>query len=170
MKGTIRQINVKSQTPGEHGLPKKPVENARVTRAGVQGDFNLYRHEKRKDDPDMALLVMPMETIKELNSEGWPIRPGDLGENFTTEGIPYSAFAVGKVFKTGGVRFQVSVACDPCDNLYLLPYVGKSKGPAFLKTMLHRRGWYARILGEGQVRQGDMLAEDSQDSASVLAK
>ena len=170
MAGTIRQINVKPQTPGEHGLPKKPVANATVTHSGVQGDFNLYRHEKRKDDPDMALLVMPIEMIRELNHEGWPIRPGDLGENFTTEGIPYSSFGVGKVFRAGGVRFQISKACDPCDNLYLLPYVGEKNGPSFLKIMLHRRGWYARVIDEGEVTQGDDVAEVAQDSGSISAK
>jgi MOSC domain-containing protein YiiM len=161
MTGVVQQINVKPQTPGEHGLPKKPVGSAFVSVAGVHGDFNLYRHEKRKDDPSWALLVMPIETIRELNAEGWPIEPGDLGENFTTSGIPYSDFAVGKVFAVGDVRFQVSMACDPCDNLWLLPYVGKEKGSAFLKTMLHRRGWYARVLHEGTVKTGDRISESS---------
>ena len=161
MAGVVQQINVKPQTPGEHGLPKKPVESAFVSVAGVQGDFNVYRHEKRKDDPAWALLVMPIEMINQLNSEGWPIKPGDLGENFTTSGIPYSDFAVGKVFDAGGVRFQISLACDPCDNLWLLPYVGREKGPAFLKTMLHRRGWYARVLKEGRVRKGDRITEET---------
>jgi MOSC domain-containing protein YiiM len=159
--GTITQVNVKPQTKGEHGLPKKPVESALVTREGVRGDYNVYRQEKRGGDPDMALLLMPIETIRKLNSEGWPIKPGDLGENFTTSGIDYSSFAVGKVFAIGDVRLQISMACDPCNNLYLLPYVGKSKGPSFLKVMLNRRGWYARVLKEGKVRQGDRIAETS---------
>ena len=159
MVGVLQQVNVKPQTPGEHGLPKKPVDSAFVSLAGVRGDYNVYRHEERKDDPDQALLVMPIEMIKELNSEGWPIMPGDLGENFTTIGIPYSAFAPGKVFSIGDVRFQVSKACDPCDNLWLLPFVGRAKGPQFLKVMLHRRGWYARVLHEGTVKPGDRIAE-----------
>lgn len=165
--GEIQQINVKPQTDGEHGLPKRRVDSAFVTRAGVEGDFNVYRHEERQDDPDQALLIMPIETIRELNSEGWPIGPGDLGENFTTSGIPYEAFGVGKVFAAGGSRFQVTKPCDPCDNLFLLPYVGASKGPGFLRVMLGRRGWYARVLEEGQVKTGDHLTEVHMGSASV---
>jgi MOSC domain-containing protein YiiM len=153
----VQQINVKALVQGERGLPKKPVDSAFVSFAGVQGDFNVYRHEEREDDPDSALLIMPIETIKELNSEGWPIKPGDLGENFTTTGIPYGSFAVGKVFTAGEVRFQISRACDPCDNLFLLPYVGQSRGPEFLKTMLGRRGWYARVLKEGRIRAQDRI-------------
>jgi MOSC domain-containing protein YiiM len=153
----VQRINVKALVQGERGLPKKPVDSAFVSFAGVQGDFNVYRHEEREDDPDSALLIMPIETIKELNSEGWPIKPGDLGENFTTTGIPYGSFAVGKVFTAGEVRFQISRACDPCDNLFLLPYVGQSRGPKFLKTMLGRRGWYARVLKEGRIRAQDRI-------------
>lgn len=156
----ITQINVKPNAPGERGLPKKPVRRANVTKAGVEGDYNKYRHEELADDPDSALLLMPMEMIDQLNSEGWPIKPGDLGENFTTKGIPYDAFVVGRKFIAGGVHLQISRPCDPCDNLFLLSYVGESRGPEFLKSMLGRRGWYARILDEGAVRTGDTIAEE----------
>lgn len=154
------QVNVKSKTPGQRGLPKKPVPRAFVSRAGVEGDYNVYRQEERRGDPDCALLVMPIETIRELNSEGWPVHPGDLGENLTTTGIPYASFTVGKTFAVGGAKFQISKACDPCDNLYLLPYVGDSRGPGFLKVMLGRRGWYARVVREGRVKPGDPVIEE----------
>jgi MOSC domain-containing protein YiiM len=169
LSGVIQQINVKPSTPGERGLPKKPVDSAHVTREGVKGDFNIYRHEKLRDDPDSALLLMSIEKIRELNSEGWPIRPGDLGENFTVTGIPYSEFVVGKVFAVGQLRLQIARRCDPCTNLYGLPYVGSSKGPQFLKVMLGRRGWYARVLEEGWVKTGDKIV-DVTDEVTVPAR
>ncbi len=159
MAGVLIQVNAKPKTSGERGLPKAPLDSAYIAASGVDGDFNVYRHEELHDDPDSALLILPMETIRELNSEGWPVKPGDLGENFTTDGIPYNSFAPGKAFAVGGVRFQISRACDPCDNLFLLPYVGRTKGPQFLKTTLGRRGWYARVLREGRVAPGDRITE-----------
>jgi hypothetical protein len=84
LPGRVHQINMKPLTQGERGLPKKPVKEVQVTKAGLDGDFNKYRHEKKNDDPDSAVLLMPLETIRQLNEEGWPIRPGDIGENFTT--------------------------------------------------------------------------------------
>lgn len=159
MSGRIYQINVKRATPGERGLPKRPVESVKVTRAGLLGDYNVYRQAKHNGDPDSAVLLMPLETISQLNSEGWPVKPGDLGENFTTTGISYDRFSPGKAFRLGGVTVEISRACDPCKNLYLLPYVGDAKGPHFLKIILGRRGWYARVKTEGQVKKGDAVEE-----------
>jgi MOSC domain-containing protein YiiM len=159
MSGVVQQINLKPRTQNERGLPKKAVDSAYVSKGGIRGDFNVYRHEERGDDPDSALLIIPIESINELNSEGWPIKPGDLGENLTTSGIDYSMLAIGKTFEVGDLRFQISRACTPCENLYLLPYVGESKGPEFMKVMQGRRGWYARVLREGWVRTGDRIKE-----------
>jgi MOSC domain-containing protein YiiM len=49
----------------------------------------------------------------------------------------------------------VSKACDPCTVLYNLPYVGVERGPEFLRVMMGRRGWYARVL------QGGMVSKDT---------
>jgi MOSC domain-containing protein YiiM len=155
--GRVFDLHRKPEVLGERGLPKPSVAEAFVSFAGVAGDFNLYRHREKRDDPEMALLIMPSETLAELNREGWPVRSGDLGENITTEGIPYNAFAPGRRFRAGEMEFEVSKACTPCDNLFLLPYVGGARGPDFLRTMRDRRGWFARVVVEGWVRVGDRL-------------
>jgi len=157
VSGRVFELHRKAEIAGEHGLPKPSVSEALVSRSGLRGDFNRYRHEEKKDDPAMALLLVPRETLSELSREGWPVRPGDLGENFTTEGIPYNAFTPGRRFRAGEVMFEISKACTPCDNLFLLPYVGPARGAEFLKVMLDRRGWYARVLHEGRVRAGDRI-------------
>jgi len=155
VRGSVFEIHRKPETAGEHGLPKPTVASARVTVSGLEGDFNRWRHETQHDDPGMAILVVPKETIDQLNREGWPVRTGDLGENITSTGIPYDAFVPGKRFRVGESVIEVSKACTPCDNLYLLPYVGTAKGPEFLRVMTGRRGWYARVVREGLVRAGD---------------
>lgn len=150
-------MNVKPSTPGEPGLPKRAVASARLTSAGFEGDFNRYRQEEKAGSPDMAVLLMPSETLRALNDEGWPIRPGDIGENITSEGLAYGAFAPGLRFKLGAAVVEVSKACDPCRTLSHLPYVGQAKVAAFVKVMLGRRGWYARVIEEGLVAQGDAI-------------
>lgn len=167
MAGRVYQISIKPETAGERGLPKKPVPSARVTYQGLEGDFNRYRHEKKGGDSDQALLILPLETLQQLNDEGWPVAPGDLGENITTVGIPYDSFAPGKRYRMGDVEIEVSKPCTACTNVYLLPYVGEEKGPAFLRTLTHkeggnlvnRRGWYAKVLEEGSAARDDAVEE-----------
>jgi MOSC domain-containing protein YiiM len=158
-RGVIVGVHIKPETAGERGLPKHAVEQARLTPAGLQGDFNVYRHEERHDDPLMAVLLYPREMIERLNREGWPVRLGDIGENLATEGIPYDGFELGHRFVVGEAEIEITKPCDPCDNLGVLPYVGPQRVGEFMRTMLHRRGWYARVTREGMVRRGDTIRE-----------
>ena len=107
----------------------------------------------------MAVLVYPIETIKELNKEGWPVKPGDLGENFTLTGIPHSHFSPNQKYQIGESLIEISFECDPCQNLSVLPYVGKTKINEFIKTLMHRRGWYARVLKEGLIVQNCIVKQ-----------
>lgn len=159
-QGTVRRLGAKPRTPDEHGLPKPELEEARILFAGVEGDYNLYRQTKRSGDPEMAILLLPEETISRINADGWPVRPGDLGENILTSGIPYDAMRPRARIRVGSAVLESAKPCEPCDNLYLLPYVGAARGPAFLRAMLGRRGWFARVVAEGRVRRGDPVVVD----------
>jgi MOSC domain-containing protein YiiM len=153
--GIVWRLSVKGPVEGGHGLSKPAVAIAQLAHSGFVGDFNRYRHETNADDPDSAVLIIPEETLLELQSEGWPVQPGDLGENLTTHGIPYGDLLPGRGFRVGEAVIRVTRPCDPWTNLYLLPYVGHDRGPEFLKTTLGRRGWYAKVEAPGTVRQGD---------------
>ncbi len=96
MTGTVLQVNIKSKVPGERGLPKYSVKHSYATAQGLDGDYNIFRQTKKKGDKDMALLVYPIETIQELNQEGWPVQPGDVGENLTVKGFAHDTFKVGQ--------------------------------------------------------------------------
>ena len=157
MQGKVLQLNIKEKVMNEVGLPKNHISSAMVTKSGMQGDYNNYRSVELDDTPDQALLLMPIEMIEQLNKEGWPIKSGDIGENITTLDIPYNEFQPNTKFKIGESEFQISYACTPCHNLEFLPYVGKQKGNEFIKTMVNRRGWYARVLKEGKVKVGDKI-------------
>jgi MOSC domain-containing protein YiiM len=155
--GRVFLLHRKGSVAGERGLPKHAIVEAKVTGAGIEGDFNLYRHEEKADDPRMALLLLPRETLQELNDEGWPVRPGDLGENITTEGILYRDLSPPGRWRVGSAEVEATFACTPCNNLRALPYVGDAREGAFLRTMIDRRGWYARVRQSGTVRVGDPI-------------
>ena len=168
MPGKVYQINVKPDTPGEHGLPKRSVEHVVVTRLGLEGDFCRHRYE-HGNAPERALLIYPLEEIRLLKLEGWPIEAGHIGENLTTEGIPYEQFGTqqqdggkqkyvlvdGKRFRIGeSVEIQIAKVCNPCSNLSLLPYVDR-KFPEFFRRVVGKRGWYAKVLKDGEIKRGD---------------
>jgi MOSC domain-containing protein YiiM len=125
-----------------------------ITSDGVEGDFNRWRTEKAGGDPDQAVLLLEEAVLSELGSEGWPVGPGDLGENLLIAGLPREALAPGVRLRAEGVALEISKRCDPCVVLYGLPYVGVERGPAFVRTLRGRRGWFARVLRGGVVRVG----------------
>jgi MOSC domain-containing protein YiiM len=117
------------------------------------GDFNHWRTEKANGDPDQAVLLLNEEILLDLRAEGWPVQAGDLGENVTLADLPPDALQPGVQVRLGEVLLEVSKPCDPCTVLFTLPYVGAERGPEFLRTMVGRRGWFARVLQGGTVRE-----------------
>ena len=152
--GSVERLSVKPKTPGQRGLPKQAVPRLRVTPAGADGDYNHYRTTKVHGNPDLAILVMTREVINTLRHEGWPVEPGDLGENLTLAGVPESSLRPGTKIRVGPALLEVTEPCDPCTEVYVLPYVGKEKGPEFVRTLTGRRGWFARVLTSGDIVSG----------------
>jgi MOSC domain-containing protein YiiM len=151
MRGRIVQLNLKPKEGRARGLPKRPASRLTITSDGVEGDFNRWRTEKADGDPDQAVLLLNEEILTALRAEGWPVQPGDLGENILVADLAPDALEPGTTLHLGDVVLEVSKPCDPCTVLYTLPYVGSERGPQFLRTMHHRRGWFARVLQGGTV-------------------
>jgi MOSC domain-containing protein YiiM len=165
--GRVIQLNLKSKKGRARGLPKRAVPELSITRDGVAGDFNRWRTENAGGDPDQAVLLLQEETLAELRTEGWPVLPGDLGENLTLTGLPPDSLQPGARLRLGEVVLELSKACDPCTILYSLPYVGVDRGSAFLRALQGRRGWFARVLHGGMVRPGTSVeAGDSAPQAT----
>jgi MOSC domain-containing protein YiiM len=154
VRGRVVQLHLKPRQGRARGLPKRAVPQLSITPEGVQGDFNRWRTEKADGDPDQAVLVLSEEILSALRTEGWPVEPGHLGENLTLADLPADAFHPGARLHIGDVVLELSKPCDPCTVLYTLPYVGVERGPAFLRTLENRRGWFARVVQGGEVRAG----------------
>jgi MOSC domain-containing protein YiiM len=152
MRGRVVQLNLKPKKGRARGLPKRAASRLIITAEGVEGDYNRWRTEKANGDPDQAVLLLSEEILAGLQAEGWPVQPGDLGENVTVAGLPPDALRNGAVVRLGEVVLEVSKPCDPCTVLFTLPYVGVERGPEFLRVMHGRRGWFARVLQGGTVR------------------
>ena len=154
MGGRVVRLHLKPRQGRARGLPKRAVPQLTITSDGVQGDFNRWRSEEANGDPDQAVLLLSEEILVALRAEGWPVQAGELGENLTLADVPPDAFQPGARLRVGEVELEVSKPCDPCTVLYTLPYVGTERGPAFLRTLKGRRGWFARVVQGGTLRPG----------------
>tara|TARA_X000001036_G_scaffold326189_1_gene304728 strand:+ start:1453 stop:1938 length:486 start_codon:yes stop_codon:yes gene_type:complete len=153
----VLQINKKPQIKGEVGLPKICTSDATITINGIDGDYNKFRSQKKNNNPNMAIMILSNDILQQLNSEGWPVKPGDLGENITIDGIDYLHFSPLKKYRIGEAIIEITFICDPCMSLKVLPYVGEKRIKIFMKTLMKRRGWYSKVLQPGEIKTGDIL-------------
>jgi MOSC domain-containing protein YiiM len=146
--GRVTQINV---SPG--GVPKHPVDVARVTVLGLEGD--AHRDTENHGGPERAVCLYALEAIEALQAEGHPISPGAIGENLTVHGLDWAAVVPGSVLRVGDrLLLQVTRYTSPCTNIR----PAFSDGDYSRVSQKRRPGWsrvYTRVLVEGVVKRGD---------------
>jgi MOSC domain-containing protein YiiM len=160
--GRIVQLSV---SPG--GVPKRPVDAARVTRLGLEGDG--HRDREHHGGPERAVCLFPMEAIRALMAEGHPITSGAIGENVTTEGLDWRLVVPGVHLLLGeSVRLQVTRYTSPCVTIAPL-FVARDYSRVSQKR---HPGWsrvYAQVLGEGRVRAGEAIRIADADEVEQRA-
>jgi MOSC domain-containing protein YiiM len=149
--GRIVQVNV-----SDGGVPKLPVERARVDRFGLEGDGH---HEPTvHGGPHRAVCLFGIEVIERLQAEGHPIEAGGAGENLTTTGIEWSLLPVGSVIRVGNeVELELSSSTTPCAT-----QTGNFSDGNFNRILIDKHPadsrMYARVLRGGVVTRGDAVA------------
>ena len=146
--GRVAQVNVSPQG----GVPKLPVERARLGFNGVEGD--KQRDRRYHGGPQRAVSLYSLDLIRELQDEGHPIEAGWTGENLTLEGLDWEQLAPGVQLQVGEARIEITDYTVPCSKIAPCFVDGKFK--RILQKL--RPGWsrlYAKVLEEGEVRPGD---------------
>jgi len=162
----VCQVAIKNshKTNNKDRSPQKiPTKILNVRTEGCDGDFNEYRTKHKQSTNDRALSLMTTQLLDIFNDEGWPVMPGDLGENVTVCGD--ITFEVGKQYLIGTVILQITEEINPCNKLLYLPYVGRDKKKMFLEMLNGKRGWYAKVLTEGVIIPGDKVGEFEENTA-----
>jgi MOSC domain-containing protein YiiM len=135
------------------GVPKRRVDDAKVSRLGLLGD--AQDDKKNHGGPERAVCVYSLERIHALQQEGHPIDVGTAGENVTLEGIDWDLVVPGARIKLGEeVVLEVASFTSPCKTIKE-SFIDEE----FIRISqkLHP-GWsrvYARVLSEGEIRFGD---------------
>jgi MOSC domain-containing protein YiiM len=165
MSGRVVQVNA---SPG--GVPKLPVEQARIGRLGLEGD--AHDHDHVHGGPHRAVCLLAIEAIERVRADGHSIEPGAVGENLTTVGIELSNLPVGTRLAIGDdVLLELSSPANPCDVIKGVFRGGKSGRISILLHPADSR-MYARVLAEGVVRVDDpiLVLPPALDSTAVLSR
>jgi len=109
---------------------------------------------KKKDTADRALLLMTQDILNFYNENTYEIRPGDLGENVLLKGVNYDSLVAGTKIKIGNVTCELTEQATTCRKVLTLPFAVNRKAP-FTKISKNKRGWYAKVLEEGDINVGD---------------
>lgn len=133
-------------SPG--GIPKLPVDCARVTVDGLEGDGrNHAKHVK----PERAISLQDVELLDDLRAEGYDVSPGAIGENLTVRDLNVQGLSVGTRLRlSGGVVLELTEPRKPC-------FVLDSIDPKLKDDVIDRCGYMARVVTEGEVRPGETI-------------
>jgi MOSC domain-containing protein YiiM len=155
--GTVLQVSV-----SQGGIPKLKVPRAEVTEIGIAGDSWRYPfHGGRRK----AVLLITLEGIAELMSQGFRLFPGALGENITTRGLDRRELRIGQRFHIGDAEIELTHIRTPCATLNVY---GSGIQAAIYDAQVQAgdpgsqrwglSGFYASVVRPGMVRAGDTIA------------
>ncbi|WP_186419243.1 MOSC domain-containing protein [Bosea sp. CS1GBMeth4] len=135
---------------------------------GVEGDAHCgetVKHRSRvRVDPTQPNLrqvhLIHAELFDELADAGFPVGPGDMGENLTTRGIDLLGLPVGARLRLGGeALIEVTGLRNPCAQIeafrpgLLAAVLGRGADGALIR----KAGIMAIVLDGGLVRPGDAI-------------
>jgi MOSC domain-containing protein YiiM len=141
------------------GFPRQRHERAEVRADyGVVGDHLAGKSKKRH------LNIMDAERLEELETEGFPAWPGELGETLVVRGVRLDTLPVGTQIRIGeGVVAETTGLREPCYKLTPLD-------PRMPEDVIGRVGMMARVLEGGEIWVGnpvvvlDPIGEQKNDS------
>ena len=137
------------------GIWKMPVQGPRMVRrlnidGDGQGDLAGHGGEHR------AVLVYQQDSYlfwqQQLGRSSLAF--GELGENFTVDGLPDSEVCIGDRYRIGKALFEVT---QPRVTCYRAGIRVNEPAMAALLVKHHRPGFYFRVLEEGKVEAGDAI-------------
>lgn len=135
---------------------------------GVEGDAHqgaTVKHRSRVTrDPSQPNLrqvhLIHRELLAELCAAGFPVSPGLLGENVTTEGIDLLGLPTGTRLRLGASAIiEVTGLRNPCVQLDRLQpgLMAATLGRDRDGTLVRKAGVMAIVVAGGEIRPGDSI-------------
>lgn len=153
-----------------HGFAKEPQTSIRlIAGEGVEGDAHrgtavqhLYQVRRNPLQPNLCQVhLFAAEKLEELAGAGFPLGPGEIGENVLTKGLDLLALPRGARVRLGAEAVvEITGLRTPCSQIdgYRPGLQKLLWGPRDTKGKRGRRaGVMAIVLMGGQVQPGDDL-------------
>jgi MOSC domain-containing protein YiiM len=125
------------------GEGKTAVESAElIADHGLRGDSHAGR------DPDRQVSLFAVETLREIQNEGFEASPGNLSANLFTENIDLNSLKAGARLRVGEAIIEIAEARKPCRSITKID----NRLP---KRLFGQCGQVGRIVKSGVARVGD---------------
>jgi MOSC domain-containing protein YiiM len=119
-----------------------------VSEANLVEDYGI-EGDRKGGHPKRNLNVMDDITLSELAAEGFPIDPGELGENIVLSGVDLRTLPEGTQLRLGNEAIIVlGKLREPCEMLSRLD----ERMP---ESVIGRVGTMCRVVKSGKIKVGD---------------
>jgi MOSC domain-containing protein YiiM len=160
--GIVRQVSI-----SKGGVPKLAVPEAWAGPLGLEGDGHF--HPQFHGGPSKALLLVSLEDLEALKTQGYPVFPGALGENLTVSGIDFRKLRGGQRFIVGGAAIELTTLRQPCSALDVYNpdagtpiqkrlYDALAKAGNAASPLWAMGGFYASVVQRGLIGTGATIA------------
>ena len=157
-------------TRPDHDLAKYPQGSITlIAGEGVAGDVHRGATRKHRaryrptvEVPNLRQVhLIPAELFDELAGKGYPVAPGEMGENVTTTGLDLLALPTATRLRLGSEAVvELTGLRTPCYKLdRWQPGLMKAvldRGPR--RKLIRKAGVMAIVVAGGEVRAGDAIA------------
>jgi MOSC domain-containing protein YiiM len=163
---------------GEHTFSKSTVDAIELAAGlGVVGDAHMgarVKHRSRvRADPTQPNLrqvhLVASELLGEVNTNGFAVAPGDLGENITTEGLDLINLPTGTTLRIGDVLLALTGLRNPCVQIdaFQEGLQGAMLGRNDDGKLIRKTGVMAVVILGGTITAGDAIEVAAPAGAPV---
>jgi MOSC domain-containing protein YiiM len=140
--GTVEWVHVAAMK----GAPAMPVALAEVVvNHGIVGDWRVRPGSRRQ------VTLVDADVLEDVGRTlGIEVAPGASRRQVTVRGMDLNA-AIGHHVAVGEVVIDVTLACDPCEQMEV------AIGPGGRAALEGRGGICGRVVSGGTIRPGDLV-------------
>ena len=139
------------------GVPKPSVDSIQVQSVGIKDE--IIRDKKHHGGAEKAVCLLAEEIVDELRASGHPIAGGTTGENILLN-VPFSSLRPGVRLQFPNVLLEITMAASPCKTIKE-SFLNHNFSLLSDKKYPGKTRWYARVLVEGTIRQGENVIINS---------